>query len=154
MRFDDYLVEGLPYLDGVDAIPIVDPMTARLSFVAGEAHVLYNPDDTVAVALINEGYRSIVRNSNIECFYSGTKDPTSIMADKRVRLAMEYAVDKKEISETVGLNLVTPVYQLVPDFHPGYNPDLPPRTYGPDKAKELLKEAGYPNGFTVTAYLN
>ena len=70
------------------------------------------------------------------------------LADKTVRQALNYAVD---------------VEALVDEFHAGYgqrygswvnpphdNSDLPPWPYDPEKARELLAQAGYPDGFDIT----
>ena len=66
---------------------------------------------------------------------------------KKVRQAINYAVDKQSLIKHVlmgsGEQLATP---LVPVAF-GYDPTIKPYLYDPDKAKTLLKEAGYPNGF-------
>lgn len=66
---------------------------------------------------------------------------------KEVRQAINYAVDKQSLIKHVlmgsGEQLATP---LVPVAF-GYDPNIEPYSYDPEKAKTLLKEAGYPNGF-------
>jgi peptide/nickel transport system substrate-binding protein len=66
---------------------------------------------------------------------------------KKVRQAINYAVDKQSLIKHVlmgsGQQLATP---LVPVAF-GYDPTIQPYPYDPEKAKKLLKEAGYPNGF-------
>jgi peptide/nickel transport system substrate-binding protein len=79
-------------------------------------------------------------------YFADQWDPKSPWHDRRVRLAANYAIDKQAINdaETLGLSKITG--STIPrelDFA------LPiePYPYNPDRAKELLKEAGYPNGF-------
>lgn len=68
---------------------------------------------------------------------------------KEVREAVRYAVDSLAIGEAADTK-ATPLSQLIPQSIPGYNPAI--KTYEQDiaKAKQLLKEAGYPDGVTLT----
>ncbi len=66
-----------------------------------------------------------------------------------LRRALNYAVNKQEIVDALYDGLVEPgACQIVPDTNFGYDPDLKPIEYSPERAKELLAEAGYPNGFS------
>ncbi len=69
--------------------------------------------------------------------------------DVRVRRAFAYAVDPKAIIDRVMQGQATLATQYVMDKVNGYNPDLKRLPYDVNKAKALLSEAGYPNGFTV-----
>jgi peptide/nickel transport system substrate-binding protein len=69
------------------------------------------------------------------------------LKNKLVRQAMNYAVDKQTIIDTMMLGATSPLQSVVNP--PLNNPDLEPYEYNPEKAKELLAEAGYPDGFTV-----
>jgi peptide/nickel transport system substrate-binding protein len=69
------------------------------------------------------------------------------LKNKLVRQAMNYAVDKQTIIDTVLLGATQPLQAVVNP--PLNNKDLKPYPFDPAKAKELLKQAGYPNGFTV-----
>jgi len=73
-------------------------------------------------------------------------DPKSPWADKRVRMAANYAIDRKSINqaETLGFSRITA--SIIPhSFEFAWQPPLWP--YDPAKATRLLAEAGYPNGF-------
>ncbi|MEJ5087387.1 ABC transporter substrate-binding protein [Brucella pseudogrignonensis] len=70
--------------------------------------------------------------------------------DARVRQALNYAIDKEAITKALFKGLVSPANsQIITSFHEGYNTDLKPWPYDPEKAKALLAEAGYPDGFDV-----
>jgi peptide/nickel transport system substrate-binding protein len=83
-------------------------------------------------------------------YFLDTVNPDWPTADKRVRQALNYAVDKERILREVfgGLGTVTPG-QFAPAGCFGNNPNIQAYTHDPAKAKALLSEAGYPNGFDV-----
>lgn len=78
------------------------------------------------------------------------RTPDTPLADTRVRQAINYAIDVDTIVETLlgGMTerMATPVNP------PNHHPDLEPYPYDPEKAKELLAEAGYPDGFEVNLW--
>jgi peptide/nickel transport system substrate-binding protein len=69
-------------------------------------------------------------------------------ADQRIRYALDYAIDKKAIQEFFGGPEVFQIKGLaaVSPSGLGYQPDLKPFPYDPEKARQLMAEAGYPNG--------
>ncbi|MBU6953694.1 MULTISPECIES: ABC transporter substrate-binding protein [unclassified Hahella] len=69
--------------------------------------------------------------------------------DPRVRLAINYAINQEAISDKIMKGFSTPAAQLSPKGYLGYNADLKPR-FDLKKAKELMKEAGYEKGFSIT----
>jgi peptide/nickel transport system substrate-binding protein len=71
------------------------------------------------------------------------------LQDKRVRLAMNYAVDKEAIAKNLYKGYAIPTGQMSVPTSPGWNPDVKPVPYDPAMAKKLLAEAGYPNGFKL-----
>ena len=70
-------------------------------------------------------------------------------ADKRVRLAIVYATNNEGIVQKIMKNFGTAAAQQSPKGYIGYHPDLQPR-YNLDKAKKLMADAGYADGFDVT----
>ena len=75
------------------------------------------------------------------------KDPKSPYANKKVREAVEYAIDRPAIAKSIGFGKFEPMPQIVPSYSPAYIKGYDLRPYNPEKAKQLLAEAGYPNGF-------
>jgi peptide/nickel transport system substrate-binding protein len=73
-------------------------------------------------------------------------DPKSVWADRRVRLAVNYALDRQAINEAACLGYCPPAGVLVPRIME-YALLAEPFPYDPEKAKQLLAEAGYPHGF-------
>ena len=73
--------------------------------------------------------------------------PDSIFADIRVRRAIAHAIDNEAIAKAVGHGYYEPVNQFALSTSSMYNPEAVGYPYNPQKAKELLAEAGYPNGF-------
>jgi peptide/nickel transport system substrate-binding protein len=70
-------------------------------------------------------------------------------ADQRVRQAMNYAIDRDAYNQAVDFGLSVPAFQPYPDGTWPHDPSLDGRyTYDPEKAKALMKEAGYADGFT------
>lgn len=73
---------------------------------------------------------------------------------KLLRQAINYAIDREALIELVKNGRATPAKGVLPPGMFGYNPDLKGYTYDPEKAKELLKEAGYPDGIKLTLQYN
>ena len=71
--------------------------------------------------------------------------------DKRVRQAVNYAINKQAIVDGLLRGATRPASQAATPQTFGYNPDVKPYPYDPAKAKALLTEAGYPNGIDFDA---
>ncbi len=71
--------------------------------------------------------------------------------DRRVRQALNLAVDKDTIARVITSGTTRPAGQGAGPATFGYNPDVKPYPYEPDRARELLAEAGYGDGLSFTA---
>lgn len=151
-RFDGYWDKGKPYLDGIQFLFIADPVTALLSFKSGEAQVLRDLAPKDAVDLIAAGkYIVQVAPLAFEGWLGDTAHANSPFADIRVRRAICYAINNDPITKTIGKGFSPDLInnQIVPKTHYAYNPAVVGYPYNPQKARDLLKEAGYPNGFNT-----
>jgi peptide/nickel transport system substrate-binding protein len=72
--------------------------------------------------------------------------------DKRVRKALNYAIDKESLVKDVLKSHAKTTDSPVTPLHFGYTEDVEAYPYNPSKARKLLQEAGYPNGFEVDLY--
>ncbi|WP_102194630.1 ABC transporter substrate-binding protein [Microbacterium aurantiacum] len=80
---------------------------------------------------------------------AGTMNPA--LADVRVRQALNYAFDREGLLEALQSGNGSVTTQVFPESSAAYDPELDEYyTYDPEKAKELLAEAGYADGFTLS----
>ena len=150
-RFDNYW-GGKPYLDGVEYYFKADQTTAKMAFLAGEGQILMGVQPKDAGDLKARGYEVVYTNS-IQYFLSpSSKNADSPFADVKVRQAVEYAIDREAIAKGPGYGYWQANYHIMPPDVVGYNADLEPRMYDPAKARQLLADAGYPDGFKTTFY--
>jgi peptide/nickel transport system substrate-binding protein len=146
----NYWKKGRPYLDGIEVRIIPEPATARQLLEAKEADVWVAPQARDQVDLMKRGFK---RQSSWPaigyCLWINTSNAKSKWQDKRMREALEYAIDKEAITKALGSGLYRPLKSLPPAGEWGYDPNYNPRPYNPQKAKQLLAEAGYPNGVKI-----
>jgi len=153
-RFDGYWDKGKPYLDGIEIRFILNPMTAKASFLAGEAHILWystSKDPTILHDIKQRGgYEVAIIDGGVVGLVPDSRNPDSPFAKRQVREALEYAIDRPTMVKGLSYGLWRVLTQPCPEGYPAYNPNIKPRTYNPQKAKDLLAEAGYRNGFETS----
>jgi peptide/nickel transport system substrate-binding protein len=156
VRNPNYWQPGKPYLDGFNYRVIADPTTQELLFRNGQVDI--PPIDAdIQQRMKDLGiFQFFPSDLPPPTFWALTPDagnPSSPWANLKVRLAADYAINKEAISMKLGGPTASPQYQWAPPGTYGYIPDYPSRKYDPAKAKQLLAEAGYPNGFKTTAFV-
>jgi peptide/nickel transport system substrate-binding protein len=149
-RFDDYWQEGRPYLDAIVIYFVSDPMTMSASLRAGEVDAIGRDLARAEYDLMQTGNYYLQKTfTGALCLYPDSKNSDSPFSNFKVRLAVDYAIDRDAIVGTLGLGFQEAVHQASVPGNPAYINDLPPRDYNPEKAKQLLAEAGYPDGFNT-----
>jgi peptide/nickel transport system substrate-binding protein len=148
----NYWQKGLPYLDGIEIAMVPDAMTSMLSFKSGQAKALCSAPESVVAQLKSEGYPYVMAKSGNSIGMNFDTANSEYFSKRPVREAIEYAIDKEAICSGPGLGVFKPMYQIVSSDNPGYNKACPPRKYDPAKAKKLLAEAGYPDGFSFKLF--
>ena len=156
-KFDDYWEKGLPYLDGVRFTMIPDPMTASASLRRVEIDAMLGVDPVTGTDFKKSGGFDIITNRAINrIIYGNSEDPNSLWSDLRLREALEYAINKKELAEVIMRGFSDPTYEILHSIKSAAGNKLgtTPRLYNPEKARQLLKEAGYPNGIKAKIAYN
>lgn len=125
---------------------------ARVSALrANEANVIVNvPPDQIPAIEATEGcgLKSTPSSRVLWIQLVSTRE-SSPFIDKRVRQAMSYAVNVPEIIEHVVQGYGVQIATILSPLIFGYDDSIKPYEYNPEKAKQLLAEAGYPDGFEV-----
>ena len=156
-KFDGYYEEGKPYLDRLDIMLMEEAAARDVAFRNGEIDVnvlgptqyaAYRAEPALAENLLEvaEVYtRNIGFNPKVEAF-----------KDKRVRQAINYAIDKDLIVTKLLKDKAYPAVSWLPVSSPAFDKDAKPYPFDPEKAKALLAEAGYADNlsFSVTAQPN
>ena len=78
---------------------------------------------------------------------------TNPLLDPRVREALSLAINREAIADRILQGGVTVANQWMPEGSIGYNPDIPAISFDAERAKQLLAEAGYPEGFQLTVHV-
>ena len=151
VRNDTYWQSGLPHLDGITFTIIPDEQTAGNALVAGEADFVLSLDVQDLGRL--EGDPNVVLHTGASSgwFKCNFNVNSEALADPRVRQALNYAVNRDALVEilTGGLGEAS-TGAVVQESHWAYPTDsMPAYTYDPDRARELLAEAGA-EGLTIT----
>ncbi len=146
---DDYF-KGAPEIDKLvfRTIPNIADMVAAAK--TGEIDIATGLTSDVAIQLEGDQNISVVAADWIRTFYlviDTTKDGP--LAKKEVRQAMNHAVNIQQIIDTVLGGYAKRVATLIPSQNFGVDSDIKPFEYDLEKAKELLAQAGYPDGFEV-----
>ena len=152
---ENYWQEGKPYLDGIEITLCSDSTTAMTIFKSGDADIILFPSTTQAQELEELGYQQL---GSADAYFPSTAGFTfssnvedSPVSDVNVRKAICYAIDSEAITKAQGGELFEFTNQLAVPGSESYNEEVEGYPYDPKKAKELLAEAGYADGFTITA---
>jgi len=149
-KFDNFYKEGLPITDRIvfeffpDATTRVNALLSDdvdlISYVPWKDIPMLQANDDVQILGGTGPFMGLIFNTNFEPF-----------ADARVRRAVAYAIDRYAVINTAFAGQGEPIYGMnVPSNSLAYDPQFDSYfEYDPDMAKELLAEAGYPDGFSA-----
>lgn len=144
---------GAPYLDAIAMRPIPDTPARLLALEAGDAQVVYHVPPRDAQRYIDDPSLGIevLTPPPQRLILVGMNVQWGPLQDVRVRQALNYAVDEHAIVDSIFVGLAEPTDSPLPPASLCYK-STKDYAYDPDTARELLAEAGYPDGFEVTLH--
>ena len=148
-KFSGYWQKGKPYLDRIEWLPISEAFTRQNALRNGEVDVVLFPAASEIASFEREGF--VVSRHKVGSGARGgvfdSANPKSPFANVKVRQAVQHAIDSAAIVKALYNGEGEPANQFAYKGHWGYNPSVVGYPYNPTKAKQLLAEAGFPNGF-------
>jgi peptide/nickel transport system substrate-binding protein len=151
-KFPDYWEEGLPHLDEIELKVIPDPETRLINLEQGRVDVIMEADLKDVERLQQDPNIVVERATGDTSFYVFWMNCTTFpFNDEKLRNVVAYALDKEAIHNQVFFGLSDSSKSNFPKTHWAYDPAIEDYgyKYDPQKAKELMAEAGYPDGFDV-----
>jgi peptide/nickel transport system substrate-binding protein len=149
VRNDDYWDKGKPYMEGIKFLYVADELTRATLLKAGEGDVMICTP-AQAVDFQKLGFTIVSHPSGLNALMPDGINADSPWSNIKVREAAEYAIDKEAMVKAFGYGYLQAAYQLPSQYSTAYTPSITGRKYDPEKAKQLLAEAGFPNGFKTT----
>jgi peptide/nickel transport system substrate-binding protein len=141
----------LPYLDGIEWNFVAEPMTRKMVMQTGAGDMVNIEAGKSAIDMQEQGLAIKVITADSFILIPDSVNADSPWANQQVREAVEYAIDRESIAQAFGYSFWKSPYQIPGRATIAYNPDFTlGRKFNPEKAKQLLAEAGYPNGFKTT----
>lgn len=166
-----------PKLDKLIFRVIEDPSARLLAIQAGEIHGMEYPDPSSFEIIENDNNLQLLSQAGMNVGYlamntgygyydeneNGVRDTNEPwvktpgyfepLTNVSVRRAINYAINKTAIVENLYKGTAIVAKNGMPPFILGYNDDIEDYEYNPEKAIELLEQAGYPNGFDTTLWV-
>ena len=132
-------------LNGIIFYPIDDEKTEERMYRAGLLHKTYQLPESKIPFYQREAPEGLVVEPYLGTYFYSFNMHRDRFQDVRVRKALAMSIDRQAIIDNVLNGINEPAYAMTPPGTIGY---YPPKTfeYNPERARELLAEAGYPNG--------
>jgi peptide/nickel transport system substrate-binding protein/oligopeptide transport system substrate-binding protein len=157
-KHDDYLLfapnrdwwGGAPKADSLEARISAEPSTAVAEFQSGNVDVLQIPQGEIADWEEDAERRKLLASTpSLELVYVAINTTRGPLADVRVRQALNYAVDRTTIIRNLIAGRGEPAAGVIPPSLPGAEKTRIGYQFDTTRARQLLREAGYPNGIDL-----
>jgi peptide/nickel transport system substrate-binding protein len=154
VRNPDYYRKGIPYLDGVVFKFIPDPSAQLAALRAGDVDVIaYDLAPENAPALEKDPRFKVLRGNTTTDVIMAMNHSRKPFNDLKVRQAITLAVDRRAVIQGAVAGYGTPIGSHMDPTNPYYVDLSGLYPYNPEKARQLLAEAGYPHGFEAVLKL-
>ncbi len=155
-RNPDYYKTGLPRLDKIVFEVGQEPTVALLRLQRGEVDILGDgipPARFLQVKNDPKNADLIIEGGQLHTGYVSMNVRVKPFDNKKVRQAVNMAINKDRVCKIIN-NRAVPANQPLPPAMPGYDKNYKGYAFDPAKAKALMTEAGFPDGFTTELYAN
>ena len=151
----DYWRTGYPLVSELEFRVIPDASTRLAAVQTGEIHIANRLTPDQAMTLENVDGVDVLSYLNDRRYYVGFKNVGAgvgtPLEDARVRQALNYGSDRFGIISAIFAGQAEPIPGFVIQGNLGYDAEtMEPFPYDPERARELLAEAGYPDGFEIS----
>lgn len=151
-KFEDYYIEDEPKLDQVVFRSIPDNSARLNALLSGEIDLADGITPSDGATIEGDENLQLFERPSMNVGYLGLTTTREPFDDPKVRQAMNYAIDKQAIVDAFFEGRGDVAKNPIPPAISGYNDDIEEYPYDPEKAKELLAEAGLPDGFEMELY--
>jgi len=150
----DYHMKGVPYLDKVVFKFIPDPSSQLAALKAGDVDVIaYDMAPENVAALEKDARFKVLKGHTTTDVIMAMNHSKKPFSDPKVRQAITLAIDRKAVIQGAMSGFGTPIGSHMDPTNPYYVDLSGLYPYNPEKAKQLLTEAGYPKGFEAVLKL-
>ncbi|MFS2035921.1 glutathione ABC transporter substrate-binding protein GsiB [Polaromonas sp. CT11-55] len=150
-KWEGYWKKGYPKVDSITWRPVVDNNTRAAMMQTNEAHFAFPMPPETVDSLSKKPSLEVTSAPSIIHRYLSMNTLQKPFDNPKVREAINYAINKEALVKVAFSGYAIPAEGVVP-HGVEYAAKLGPWPYNPAKARELLKEAGYPNGFESTLW--
>lgn len=150
-KWPDYWQKGYPKLDSITWRPVVDNNTRAAMLQTGEAHFAFPVPFEQTKILAKNSKLDLVATPSIMQRYISFNVTHKPFDNPKVRQAINYAINRDALVKVAFAGYADPAQGIVPPSIE-YAQQYQPLAYNPAKARQLLKEAGYPDGFSTTLW--
>ncbi|SES90250.1 peptide/nickel transport system substrate-binding protein [Marinobacter segnicrescens] len=149
-RNPDYWKNERPLVDGITFRIITDSSTRLRSVMSGQNDLAYQLEGRQKPLIERGGSVEGVSGSTVYCFQIYLNHSKGPLSNVKVRQALNYAIDREALVRASMHGAGEPAYMNLPSSHWAYDADVAKLyPYDPDKARQLLTEAGYPDGIDL-----
>jgi len=145
-KFDGYWKKGYPKVDSITWKPVLENNTRAAMLQTGETDFAYPLPYEQAATLESNTKLKVTSGPSIIVRYISFNMLQKPFDNLKVRQAINYAINKEALAKVAFGGYAVPAEGVVPQGVL-YAHKMPAWPYDPAKARQLLKEAGYPNGF-------
>jgi peptide/nickel transport system substrate-binding protein len=154
------VLERNPYYTGpapasseIVFVPAVQSDTRVSELQSGSADIAIDPTPSSLASLVASGRFGVLKGVGPHVWWVGLNTLYKPLSNPLVREALNYAINKQAIIKGILYGTGIPATQPLSPGQLGYNASLAGYPYNPQKARQLLKQAGYPHGFTVNFFV-